>query len=95
MIKILLVIGGVWFSLAFLFVFALVAAARKSIPPDDVAASAVLPANVTAPETQPVASARRRKSWWFVRKPAGRLVPRETWSSRHDATRPVSQGAAS
>jgi hypothetical protein len=94
MIKILLVIGGVWFSLAFLFVFALVAAARKSLPPENVATPAVLPAEATASEKQPFAKPHRRKLWWPIRKTGNGLMPRETWRTGHDAAS-VSQGAVS
>ena len=49
MLKILLVVGGVWFSLAFLFVVALAAAGAKSIPSTATVKAA---GAVTDPEPQ-------------------------------------------
>ena len=78
MLKILLVVGGVWISLAFVFVFALAAASARSIPPQEVSQ---VPSSVAAPEapqvqsTSPALSQRRRKIPWQLWKPA------RTWAT--------------
>jgi len=65
MLKILLVVGGVWISFAFLFVLALAAAGAKSIPPEMVEAPdpSVSPDPQLAESTSPSRPARRKMRW--------------------------------
>jgi hypothetical protein len=75
MLKILLVIGGVWFSFAFVFVLALAAGAKKSIPPETAASESVATtAAPIVPEIASVLEARasrppQRRPRWRVGKP--------------------------
>jgi len=69
MLKILLMIGGVWFSLAFLFVVALAAAGAKPMPSaESTQVHEAVPA--AEPETNETSPAPRRKHRWQIWKPA-------------------------
>lgn len=79
MLKILLVIGGVWFSFAVVFVLAMAAAAKKPIPPETVvteSAPAAAPEPILADtrnsSDQPArhAGPSKRRVGWQVSKPA-------------------------
>jgi hypothetical protein len=70
MLKILLLLGGVWFSLAFLFVLALVAAAGKSVPqPDSIESPRAISATESQAGTSVPAQSGGRKFRWQIWKP--------------------------